>query len=98
MLDRGQEEEDIKKNFKNISKVYDEEDSQFLSAIEQLRRSERKKIRENFMVTINRRREKWEGAKDERVKLIPEVVPEIVEHEFILEEIIHIHEEIIRTD
>ena len=50
------------------------------------------------MVTLNRRREKWEAAKDERLRLVPEVQPEIVEHEFIVEEIIHMHEEIIRTD
>ncbi len=98
MLEKSHEEEDIKKNFNTIAKIYDEEDSQFLSAIEQLRRNERKRIRENFMTTVNRRRNKWEQEKEDRFRLVPHVEPEIVEHEFIVEEIIHMHEEIIRTD
>ena len=98
MLERAQEEEDIKKNFKTISKVYDEEDSQFLSAIEQFRRNERKKIKESFMGTLNRRRTKWEELKEERLRLVPHVEPEIIEHEFILEEIIHMQEDVLRSD
>ena len=50
------------------------------------------------MTTLNRRRAKWNGCRDERLILVPERVPEIIEHEFVVEEIIHIHEEIIRTD
>jgi uncharacterized protein YdiU (UPF0061 family) len=98
VLDRQAEEEDIKKNFKNISKLYEEEDSQFLSAIDQLKRAERKKIREMFMATVNRRREAFEADKDQRERLVPVVQPVIVEHEFIIEEIIHTQEEIISTD
>lgn len=98
ILDRQAEEEDIKKNFKNISKLYEEEDSQFLSAIDQIKRAERKRIREMFMATVNRRREAYEGDKDQRERLVPTVQPVIVEHEFIIEEIIHTQEEIISTD
>lgn len=98
LLDRNSEEEDIKKNFKNISKLYEEEDSQFLSAIEQIRRAERKRIRENFMATVNRRRQIWDDLKAEREALRPEIEPVIVEHEFIIEEIIHTHEEMLNLD
>ncbi len=98
ILDKNAEEEDIKKNFKQIQKLYEEDDSQFLSAIEQLKRNERKKIRETFMSTINRRRSLWESQKEEREKLVPSVESVIVEHEFIIEEILNTHEEIINTD
>ncbi len=98
ILDRQAEEEDVKKNFKNISKLYEEEDSQFLSAIDQIKRAERKRIREMFMATVNKRREAYEADKDQRERLVPPVTPVIVEHEFIIEEIIHTQEEIISTD
>ena len=97
-LDRNAEEDDIKKNFKNISKLYEEEDSQFLSAIDQVKRAERRKIREGFMTTINRRRAAWEATKAERDQLVPPAETVIVEHEFIIEEIIHTQEELINTD
>ncbi len=98
VLDKNVEDEDIKKNFKNIGKLYEEEDSEFLSAIDKLKRAERKKIRENFMSTLNRRRATWDSMKTEREKLVPYVEPVIVEHEFVIEEIIHTTEEILNTD
>jgi hypothetical protein len=50
------------------------------------------------MATVNRRREAFEADKDQRERLVPVVQPVIVEHEFIIEEIIHTQEEIISTD
>jgi hypothetical protein len=98
ILERNAEEDDIKKNLKTISKVYEEEDSQFLSAIDKIKRAERKKIRDNFMATINRRRQIWADLKSERDVLIPEVETKIVEHEFIIEEILHTQEEVLNAD
>jgi len=98
ILDRNVEDEDIKKNFKKIAKFYEEEDSQFLSAIDQLRRAERKKIRDIFMNTVNRRRAAWDELKSEREKLVPESEVVIVEHEFIIEEILHTNEEVLALD
>ncbi len=98
IMDRISQEDDIKKNFKKISGLYEEEDSQFLSAIEQVKRAERKKIKERFMSTIDRRRKIWESDAEERKKLMPEVERVIVEQEFISEEILHTQEELVNTD
>ena len=97
-MEKNLEEADIKKNFKNIFKLYEEEDSQFLSAIEQFKRHERKQIRDRFMGVINKRREVWKETKEEREKLHREPEPVYVEHEFTLEEILQTVEEIISTD
>ena len=98
MLQRVIEEEDIKRNFKNLSKIYEEEDSEFLSAIEKQRRAEQKKIRESFMAIVNRRRSLWNDRKEERENLYKEPEEELVEVECIREEILQTFEEIIKSD
>jgi len=96
-LDRATEEE-IKKNFKSIQKVYDEEDSEFLSEIDKGKRAARKKIRDNFMAVVNNRRDLWEKSKPIRDTLYIEPEPVFVEVDVIREEIINTFEEIISTE
>jgi hypothetical protein len=94
MLDKAAEEEDIKKNMKSLFKVYEEEDSEFLSAIEKQKRAERKKAEELFRGYINQRRRLWEVRKEEREKLYKEPEEVIVEIEYVREEILHTVEEL----
>jgi uncharacterized protein YbaP (TraB family) len=97
MLERATEEEDIKKNIKSISKVYEEEDSEFLSAIEKQKRAENKRSRELFMSYVNKRRQQWEDKKDVREKLYKEKEEIIVEIEYVREEILHTTEEFLKS-
>jgi hypothetical protein len=98
VLDKGSEEADIKKNYKNVCRIFEEEDSQFLSAIEQQNRQLRKQVRERFMNVVNRRRDTWKIRQEERDSLYKEQEPVFIEHEFTLEEIIHTSEEIILSE
>jgi hypothetical protein len=50
------------------------------------------------MNTVNRRRQTWEDIKNERLILLPETEPVMIEHEFIIEEILHTQEEILNMD
>ncbi len=81
-----------------MSKIYEEEDSEFLSAIEKQKRAEQKKVREAFMAIINRRRNLWNERKEQREKLYKETEEVLVEVECIREEILQTFEEIIKTD
>jgi uncharacterized protein with WD repeat len=96
MLDKIEEDE-IRKNMKNLSKVYEEEDSEFLSAIEKLRRAEKKKAKELFMGYVDKRRQLWEERREEREKLYKEPEEVIVEIEYVREEILHTVEELVRS-
>jgi hypothetical protein len=98
ILNKAAEEEDIKKNFKSIARVFEEEDSEFLSVIEKQKREEMKKIRERFMNVVNRRREQWEASKEDRDKLYIEPKEELVEAEYISEEILQTVEEVLKSD
>ena len=65
-INKGTEESDINKKFKEISKIYDEEDSEFLSENDKIKRAARKKVRDAFMVVVNKRRNVWEENKSLR--------------------------------
>lgn len=97
-MERAVEEEDIKKNFKAIGKIYEEEDSEFLSEIDKGKRAARKKVRDEFMAVVNRRRELWEQSKPVRDTLYIEPEPVYVEVDVVREEIINTFEEIISTE
>lgn len=98
MLDKNVEEEDIKKNYKTISKYFEEEDAEFLSSIEKQKRAEQKKVRDRFMEVINKRREIFNQRKEEREKLFKETVEAEVEVEFIREEILQTTEEVLNSE
>ena len=69
LLDKNKEYENITKNFNSISKIYDEEDSEFLSIIEKEKRAEAKKRTNKFMNVINKRKKmfhKKEEKKEEK--------------------------------
>lgn len=50
------------------------------------------------MVIVNRGRVDWEIFEKERESLVPSTVPVYVEHEYIIEEIIHTVEELLKMD
>lgn len=97
-MDKPSEEEDIKKNFKAIGKIYEEEDSEFLSEIDKGKRAIRKKIRDEFMAIVNRRRDMWNKSKPVRDNLYVEPEAIYVEVDVVREEIINTFEEIISTE
>ena len=97
-INRGTEESDINKQFKEISKVYDEEDSEFLSEHDKIKRAARKKIRDSFMNVVENRRKNWENNKSLRESLYKETEAVYVEVDVVREEIINTFEEIISTE
>mgnify|MGYP000973774644 CR=1 FL=1 len=97
-INKGTEESDINKNFKEISKIYDEEDSEFLSENDKIKRAARKKIRDAFMTVVDKRRQKWDENKSIRDSLYKEPEAVYVEVDVVREEIINTFEEIISTE
>ena len=97
-INKGTEESDINKKFKEISKIYDEEDSEFLSENDKIKRIARKKVKDAFMVVIEKRRQNWEDNKVLRDSLYKENEQVYVEVDVVREEIINTFEEIISTE
>lgn len=97
-MDRALSEEEIKKNFKAIGKVYEEEDSEFLSEIDKVKRIKMKKIRDEFMAVVYKRRDLFEKSKSIRDALYLESEPVYVEVDVVREEIISTFDEIISTE
>ena len=81
-------EEIINKNFKEINKIYEEEDSQFLSKIDQEKRKEKQIIKDAFMKVIEERRKHWESLEPEREKIYKEPEEVFSEIEYFREEIL----------
>ena len=83
LVDKYVEFQDITKNLNEISKQYDEEDSEYLSEIDKKKRIEEKKRREKFMEIIRKRQSEYnkfnKEVKNEEKK---------VENEFWIEEIL----------
>jgi len=69
-----------------------------LSEIDKVKRAARKKVRDEFMSIVNRRREEWEKNKPVRDTLYVEPDYVLVEVDVIREEIINTFEEIISTE
>lgn len=92
LLDRNIENENIIKNFAEISKLYDEEDSEFLSVIEKEKRLIEKATREKFMSVVKKRKNKWNTEADEREKIMGKPIDNKVQHEFWIEEILKTEE------
>lgn len=97
-INKGTEESDINKKFKEISKIYDEEDSEFLSENDKIKRAARKKIRDSFMSVVEKRRKTWEDNKTLRDSLYKEPEAVYVEVDVVREEIINTFEEILSTE
>lgn len=97
-INKATEETDINKKFKEISKIYDEEDSEFLSENDKIKRAARKKIRDSFMNVVDKRRKQWDENKSMREKLYTEPEAVYVEVDVVREEIINTFEEIISTE
>lgn len=92
ILDKNVEKENIKNNFAEISKLYDEEDSEFLSVIEKEKRAVEKATRERFMSAINKGKNKWITDAEERNKITNKEKENKVQHEFWIEEILKTEE------
>jgi hypothetical protein len=97
-LDKNVEEDNIKKQFKTISRVYEDEDAEFLSAVEQQKRSEKKAVRDKFMSYVKKRRVLWEERKEEREKLYKEPEEEYTDIDYVKEDILKVNEQIVKTD
>lgn len=83
---------------KNISRKYEDVDVQFLSKIEMENYEQKRKIRDSFMMIINKRREHWNSMNDDRNKIKVPKIPVMVEAEYYREEIIRSTEEILKSD
>ena len=97
-INKGVEESDINKKFKEISKIYEEEDSEFLSENDKIKRAARKKIRDRFMNVVDKRRKIWDDNKSTRDILYIEPEAVYIEVDIVREEIINTFEEMISTE
>ena len=83
---------------KNVSRKYEEVDVQFLSKIEMENYEQKRKIRDNFMLIVNKRREHYNSMNEERYKIRAPKTAIMVEAEYYREEIIRSTEEILKSD
>ena len=84
LVDKNIEYPDIIKNLKEISKLYDEEDSEFLSEIDKIKRSEEKRRKEKLMDIIKKR----QNIYNSNVKEIKKEEEKKIAYEFWIEEIL----------
>lgn len=84
LVDKNIEYPDITKNLKEISKLYDEEDSEFLSEIDKIKRSEEKRRKEKLMDIIKKR----QNIYNSNVKEIKKEEEKKIAYEFWIEEIL----------
>ena len=101
ILDKNEEYEKISSNMTQVKKQYDEEDAEFLSEIDKIKRLEEKRRREKFMKVAERRRKVWNEEEKKRQELdkeekkienIHDANEKKVEHEFWIEEIMKTEE------
>ena len=83
IIDEYVEEKKIENEFEKISKIYEEEDYEFLSVHEKKKRAEDKAIFDKFTDIMKKRKEKYEKDKDRK-----EAKPQNkISHDFWIEEI-----------
>ena len=77
------EEKKIENEFEKISKIYQEEDYEFLSVHEKKKRAEDKAVFDKFTDIMKKRKEKFEKDKDKK----EEKPQNKISHDFWIEEI-----------
>ena len=83
---------------KNITRNFEDIDVQFLSKIEMENYEQKRKIREGFMVNVNRRRDNWKAMAEQRNLIKVQKPKNVVEAEYYREEIIRSNEEIMKSE
>ena len=84
LLNEYQEEKDIENNLVKISKVYEDEDGEFLSSHEKKQRALDKEVYDKFTAVMKRRLERYNKDKDKKEKKEEKKV----NHDFWIEEIL----------
>ena len=88
MIDEYTEEKNIENEFEKISKVYQEEDFEFLSVHEKKKRAQDKEVFDKFTNIMKKRVDKYNNDKDRK----EEKIEKKINHDFWIEEIKSVNE------
>ena len=84
MLNESEEEKEIENNLIQISKIYEDEDSEFLSIHEKKQRALDKEVYDKFTAVMKRRLDRYNKDKDKKEKKEEKKI----NHDFWIEEIL----------
>ena len=88
IIEEYQEEKNIENEFDKISKIYEEEDYEFLSVHDKKKKAEEKAVFDKFTSIMKKRAEKFNNDKDRK----EEKVENKISHDFWIEEIKSVNE------